>query len=1064
MTIREIFISLGFQLDKNSESNVNKTVENLRDTASNMLENLKLGFEGTAISDAVDTFQEIRNGIDESTVGTRALEGAQQELADTLGEVGDSTERTTQSVLALTSSGVEIREVVKEGEKWVDANGDLVDSLEEVQESYEDLGSSVSDELKEIIQQGEQWVDANGLLVDTVDEVKQSYDELIRGIKDEVPIDVPLEAKPEISKTDEGKFVSSLQGLKKIATGIIGIVSVVVSMANANAVIEEFSAINQQIASAVGNTVDLKEAQNTILESANNIRMSYESTATAVSDLVSSSPDIFASVEDAAAYNETCVKLFKSAGKSNEEIEALVESIGTSYKKGAVDSGTISTLLEQSPEAVALLNEKLGTTSEQLETLASEGAISLQDLTDAFMDNADGIDAAFGDVKYNISDALLNIRNQWGFWLSDMDETYGVTEKIGTAMVTAFSKGMDILKQIQTRVEWVVEKFGGLQNVLNLVGIIGAAALGTMLLPKILGVVSGFMQMDKSLLMAKAKMLAMVAVVVLIALLIQDFIAFMKGEDSVIGALFEKAGIDADKAREVIITAWETVKTFLVQTWEFLLDVAQVILTALTSWWEKNGEDVLASLQQIWQSVLTLCTALWEALKAMAIAIFTALKVFWDAWGETIISFFVILFNTIVDMIGPLLDALAALVSFFANLISGDWAGACQAMGDFFTAVCELLVVLGQGILEALFTIFQTLVEVVINLFTSLWDGLKSIVSGIVDTIVDGFTEAITWIKALPSQAVTWGKDIILGIVDGIKGAMSLVTDAVSDVANSIKSVIGFSVPEKGPLSNFDTYMPDMIDLMVEGIEGTKNKVIHSVEDLASDISDEVNQEVATPDISVPEVSLPEVENPSPVVIPVSMGDVDGIETSSSSDISREHEISEGGSTVAAKLQDFADKFRSILDTFLNKLASLVMEQRKNKPLSPEKDNPDDNNPKDPVPQDDNGGDSPVIFPGFTEMGQKFMEFVSENKDQISNLVEKITSITTVVQMDTVATPDTFTRTEGAQGNNTTINQNVEINNEFNGDQAGQQKSSEAMDKASHDTSDALARAIRFAH
>lgn len=38
-------------------------------------------------------------------------------------------------------------------------------------------------------------------------------------------------------------------------------------------------------------------------------------------------------------------------------------------------------------------------------------------------------------------------------------------------------------------------------------------------------------------------------------------------------------------------------------------------------------------------------------------------------------------------------------------------------------------------------------------------------------------------------------------------------------MAQSIRDFIGFSEPERGPLSNFHTYMPDMYDMLEQGIE-----------------------------------------------------------------------------------------------------------------------------------------------------------------------------------------------------------------------------------------------------
>ena len=73
--------------------------------------------------------------------------------------------------------------------------------------------------------------------------------------------------------------------------------------------------------------------------------------------------------------------------------------------------------------------------------------------------------------------------------------------------------------------------------------------------------------------------------------------------------------------------------------------------------------------------------------------------------------------------------------------------------------------------------------------------------------------------------------------MNGIKSCIGAIGDAISGVANKIKSFLGFSVPEDGPLSDFDTYMPDMIDLMVRGINAGKKKVEGALQNLTGDMS-----------------------------------------------------------------------------------------------------------------------------------------------------------------------------------------------------------------------------------
>lgn len=60
-------------------------------------------------------------------------------------------------------------------------------------------------------------------------------------------------------------------------------------------------------------------------------------------------------------------------------------------------------------------------------------------------------------------------------------------------------------------------------------------------------------------------------------------------------------------------------------------------------------------------------------------------------------------------------------------------------------------------------------------------------------------------------QAFNWGKDLVMGIVNGIKSCISAVTDAVTGVADKIRSVLHFSVPDEGPLTDCESWMPDFM-------------------------------------------------------------------------------------------------------------------------------------------------------------------------------------------------------------------------------------------------------------
>lgn len=110
----------------------------------------------------------------------------------------------------------------------------------------------------------------------------------------------------------------------------------------------------------------------------------------------------------------------------------------------------------------------------------------------------------------------------------------------------------------------------------------------------------------------------------------------------------------------------------------------------------------------------------------------------------------------------------------------------------------------------------------------------KEWVDGVKDAIVDGFS-------GLAQSALTWGKDLLDNFIFGIKSKWEDLKSTVGQTAQSIKDYLGFSEPEKGPLSNFHTYAPDMMDLFIKGIrdnEGKLQKQIAETFNFGEDIVD----------------------------------------------------------------------------------------------------------------------------------------------------------------------------------------------------------------------------------
>lgn len=99
----------------------------------------------------------------------------------------------------------------------------------------------------------------------------------------------------------------------------------------------------------------------------------------------------------------------------------------------------------------------------------------------------------------------------------------------------------------------------------------------------------------------------------------------------------------------------------------------------------------------------------------------------------------------------------------------------------------------------------------------------RSWVNGVKDSITNGFSNLV-------QSAKTWGKDLLDNFINGIKAKWDDLKNTVGQTAQSIKDYLGFSEPEKGPLSNFHTYAPDMMDLFIKGIRDNEKKLTDQIE------------------------------------------------------------------------------------------------------------------------------------------------------------------------------------------------------------------------------------------
>lgn len=133
------------------------------------------------------------------------------------------------------------------------------------------------------------------------------------------------------------------------------------------------------------------------------------------------------------------------------------------------------------------------------------------------------------------------------------------------------------------------------------------------------------------------------------------------------------------------------------------------------------------------------------------------------------------------------------------------------------------------------------------NMMQMFADGIKDNIHLVENNIISLTDKIKNKISSVVDAASSWGWDMLINFNNGIVEAYDSVIQTVANVASSIKSYLGFSEPEKGALSNFHTYAPDMMKLFAQGIKENQNLVISQAETLSNNLADTIQNPIQIP-------------------------------------------------------------------------------------------------------------------------------------------------------------------------------------------------------------------------
>lgn len=389
----------------------------------------------------------------------------------------------------------------------------------------------------------------------------------------------------------------------------------------------------------------------------------------------------------------------------------------------------------------------------------------------------------------------------------------GNIEKVAEGVARAFGNVVQLFMSLGTAVKTVVGWIGELPPAIK---IAGAAILA------VIAVV-------------KSKFALITVIVTVILLLIDDFVTYMQGGDSLFGGFWGKCIEWIEKIQPAIDTLIGWLNDFCV----FAGEVISGVITWIQNLWNKLNEngaiadlseafsiafeniktvvgivsDAISSLFSTTEDGEAGSVSVWESI-GDAVSGLNAIAAKVMLWVEKLIQKILSVegvketIQGVVDAIWGIVSGAVELISGVINgivqLLNGDFAGAWETIKTAASGAWESIKTGAESLWEGLSTLFAPVAEWLSGVFTSAkdwiveaWSTVVEFFQGIWDGIVGVFTSASEWFKGIfddASSAVTGAFDTVVtfftGIWEGITGAFSSALTFFQGVASNIYSGI----------------------------------------------------------------------------------------------------------------------------------------------------------------------------------------------------------------------------------------------------------------------------------
>lgn len=298
---------------------------------------------------------------------------------------------------------------------------------------------------------------------------------------------------------------------------------------------------------------------------------------------------------------------------------------------------------------------------------------------------------------------------------------------------------------------------------------------------------------------------------------------------------------------------WESLKTIVENVFNIIKTVIQTAVDVIKAIFTGDFSSIPDIVSGALEKIKGFCGNIFDAIVTIVINWIAMVINYFRGWGESLINLFKSAGEKIKTWWNNLKTTCSnaaktvinAIITFFKELPSKLYnaiVGAIERVRTWGTNVLNTATSVVKNVINAVITFFKELPSKIYNAIITAIDRVKQWGSEMLTAAKTKMTEVVTGIlncfKDMPSKMLEIGKNIISGIIDGIKNMATSAYDAVTgflgNAVDKAKEALGINSPSR---VFADSVGAGIAEGVAAGIGDNTNLAVNAVDAMSTDLA-----------------------------------------------------------------------------------------------------------------------------------------------------------------------------------------------------------------------------------